>query len=171
MDEQYYIAALPKLSIEFYQAVEDVLRLPCYPEIRLPFHSTLYYLGNLTAQQKSSVIDWLRALELKAFTTKVVGVSFFQTGSVRHTCYLHLDSVYLNELNEQMANAFSHIHKDKFSFLPHLSICFPKLAITHEQVQKLEEIFSTVRDLDFRSIYLGSVIENVTRINTQFMLK
>ena len=171
MDEQYYIAALPNLSVEFYQAVEDVLRLPCYPEIRLPFHTTLYYLGNLTTQQKVSVIEGLHALELQAFTAKVVGLNFFQTDNFPHTCYLQLDSVYLNELNAQMAKAFGYIHKDKLAFLPHISICFPKLAITTAQLEELEQILSAVNSIDFKSIYLGSVIDNVTRINTEFKLK
>lgn len=165
MQPNYYIAALPILTTEFYRAIEDLQLIECYPEIRLPFHSTIYYLGKITDQQKSEVVQWLQSLNISSLQADVLGVEYFKTDNNPSVGFLKLQSNKLEQLNRDMAKQFSDIHQDQFSFLPHLSIFFPKEALKTEDIDRINQSFSKIEKIQFKAIYLGSEIDNVTNVS------
>jgi 2'-5' RNA ligase len=165
MIPQYYIAALPDLSLDFYKNLEKLYELECYPEIRLPFHVTLFYLGELNKKQKEKVLHWFdEKKEIPRIDARIKGMKSFDKEEQPFVYFLDLDSLELETLNKEFS-VFSDIHKDSFSFIPHLSLFFPKLNIKQENNNFLKEIFKNINTISFKNIYLGSVIDNVTHIH------
>jgi hypothetical protein len=56
MSKKYFIALLPDFSNDFYKKIESLYFLECYPEFKLPFHTTLFFLGKLNADDKKKVL-------------------------------------------------------------------------------------------------------------------
>ncbi len=165
MQERFYIAALPVLTCQLHQIIDQVQLIPCYPEIRLPFHTTLYYLDQITDQQKAAVVQWLSSLAIPAIEATVSKVDCFSRDDVAHTYFVRLQSLQLVDLNAQMEKEFSKIHTDQFSFLPHMSLFFPKLALSHQQTEALNNYFNNITKIEYQGIYLGSEVDNVTIIH------
>lgn len=165
MIPQYYIAALPDLSLDFYKNLEKLYELECYPEFRLPFHVTLFYLGELNKKQQEKVFNWFDNKKgIPRIEAKIKGVKSFNKDEKPFVYFLDLDSLELKNFNKEL-NIFSDIHKDNFSFVPHLSLFFPKLNVKQEDNDLLQEIFKDINKLYFKKIYLGSVIDNITHIH------
>lgn len=163
--EFFYIAALPDLSLSFYQRLEKLHELSCYPEFRLPFHVTLFYLGELNDEEKNRVFNWFDdKKELPSMEATVKGIESFYTDKNPFVYFLELESSDLYDIHEKLS-IFSDIHKDDFSFVPHLSLFFPKLSLTQSDHNFIKEIFKDLEKISFKKIYLGSVIDNVTRIH------
>ena len=165
MIPQYYIAALPDLSLDFYQNLEKLYELECYPEIRLPFHVTLFYLGELNKKQEEKVFNWFdEKKKIPRIEARIKGVKSFNKDEKPFVYFLDLDSLELETLNKEFS-IFSDIHKDSFSFIPHISLFFPKFNTKQENNHFLEKIFKDMNTISLKKIYLGSVIDNVTHIH------
>lgn len=163
----FYIAALPKLSDSFYKKVRELHGFDCYPEFRLPFHVTLFYLGGLTRESVDSVEAFLEDYKapLENMTATVKSVNSFEQDGEPFVYFLELESQTLRQINQDFSKNFSDLHKDQFSFVPHLSLFFPKLSLSKKEEAHLQEMFSKVERLEFEGLYLGSVVDNVTRIH------
>lgn len=162
----YFIAALPEFTKEFYEAVEALYNLECYSEIRLPFHATLYFFGEITEVEKFQIEEWMESKEgsYEKISALVKGVGFFTKNNLSSVYYLELESSELSALNTEL-EIFSNIHKDSFAYLPHISLFSPKLQVAAEDEEKMTKLFSDIEKVEFKGIYFGSVIDNVTRIH------
>jgi 2'-5' RNA ligase len=162
--EQYFLAALPEFSADFYKKIENLFGLKCYPEFRLPFHVTICFLGQINQAQKARVIAWMNEKKtIPMMSAKVKRIGFFKK-DFPFVYFLELDSPELVQLNKELG-IFSDIHKDAFSFIPHLSLFFPKFELSPEDKDLLFETFADVALIDFKNIYLGSNLEEVTKMH------
>jgi 2'-5' RNA ligase len=165
MIPQYFIAALPDLPLSFYQKLEKLYQINCYPEFRLPFHVTLFYLGELNDEQRVKVCNWFdNKKEIPRIEAKIKGIKSFYKNEKPFVYFLDLESSDLHNLNKEF-HIFSDIHRDDFPFAPHLSLFFPKFSINQEEHNSLQDVFSDIKRISFKKIYLGSVIDNVTHIH------
>ena len=164
MNPQYFIAALPTLPWAFYEKLEKLYSLTCYPEFRLPFHVTLFYFGELSDIQKIRVNEWLDDNKrIAKINAKIKGIDCFKKDKP-FVYFFELESPELKQINSEL-NIFSDIHKDTFEFTPHLSLFFPQLELNEEDSKLLKNVFSEIETIEFNNIYLGSVINNITRIH------
>jgi 2'-5' RNA ligase len=165
MLSQYFIAAIPDLPKSFYQKINAICGFECYPEFRLPFHVTLFFLGKMNNEQKNRVSEWLNNKkvfsQIKAKSKNVN--SFFEKG-VPKVYYLKIDSPDLIKINKDL-EIFSNIHKDKFEYFPHLSLFYPKRNLTSFENKILKETFEEIKIIKFKFIILGSITEGATRIH------
>ncbi len=162
---KYYIAALPELPLNFYKNLEKLFELDCYPEVRLPFHVTLFYLGELTKKQYQEIENWFnKKKHIQKIEAKVKGINSFYKDDNPFVYFMELDSLDLERINKEL-EVFSHINKDHFSFIPHLSLFFPKINSKKVNINTLQKIFKNINTLSFKKIYLGSSVDNITHIH------
>lgn len=143
-------------------------QLPSKPEIRFPLHTTLFFLGVLTRSQQTRVEAWLDSREeIPRITAEILGVRYF--GDPVHTCYLALESQKIRALHEELQQ-FSDLHTDIFSFLPHLSLCFPKDSMDPEEKKQIEKLFAGEKRITFTHLSLGRVSEEGMSVQKEKVL-
>ncbi len=167
MNKQFYIAALPFLSPAFYDKIERILFFRCYPEIRMPFHTTLYYFGKLSDRQQKEVNHWLENLDKTNIPSDVLveQVDSFQHYGVSTVYFLKLKSDRLTALNCELKMKFSDIHTEVHEFTPHISLFFPKIDLTQKEKKLLDEYFANISTISLKGLYLGSVVDHITEIH------
>jgi len=165
MNQKYFIALLPNFSNDFYKKIESLHFLQCYPEIRLPFHTTLFFLGDLSLNNKKRVLNWLiKKNNCEKITAKIKKINSFRKNEKDFVYFLELNSEKIIKIHNELKR-FSDIHKDSFDFTPHLSLFFPQKQLNKKDFLILQGLFKINSVIEFNGLFLGSVVNNVTHIH------
>ena len=161
MKPQYYIGLMPKMTQELCTFVQQCSDLACYPQIRLPLHTTVYFLGTMSSYDKERVLTICEQIPLYNVRAKVTSVGYF--GVPTHTCYLGLESPEILQLHEGFQQC-ADIHQDAFEYVPHLSLFFPQQKLSEQDKRLIEQWGKKMRTIEFEYLYVGSVYEGGTTI-------
>jgi len=164
---EYFLSLLPALSDDFVDKIEHPDFKDLSPNIRFPFHVTLYYLGKLSSDELKLVAEWLSQKETikSPIRAKVSSVSSFKKDGEDVVYFLDLSSEKIDELNSELLESFPHLRRDAFAFSAHMTLFYPTKKITKSQRERLSSLFSDVSEIHFNQLALGSVVDEKIEIN------
>ncbi len=157
--KKYFFCLLPQEKASLHSKVKSLPRITGSAQIILPLHLTLYYLAELDENQLSAAQQWLdHAAESipESITAETGELSSFTRGGREYVFYLPIKSDVIQKLNSQLFNLFKHFHKDEFSFVPHISVFFPKNALPEIDKKLIRTKFQKITHITFDKLALAS---------------
>lgn len=156
--KNHFICLLPEANLAFEKALKGFSKKFSEENIKYPSHLTLYFFGAVYKTQLHRLNEWLNTLEkLKTGKIQCVakGVNSFLKNDLPFVFFLDVHGEKLTMLNHDLLTKFRDIRVDKFAFMPHISLFFPKGRLTENQVSELNELFSDVKEFVFDKIALA----------------
>jgi len=156
----YFLALLPELDLPFYKQVEEFFQLGFYFDVRLPFHVTVYYFMQLNDSDLNAISAWMdhTAQAIHSFTANVQGVGSFtrpESQEMLNVYYLKVEAAEFIQINNDLRTKFASIIPEEFTYVPHLSLLFPRnLSASNKISKRLNDSFDFVKQLNFTHLAL-----------------